>query len=85
MSQSDKLIERLKSKPKDFTFQEVETLLRKFGYNIVSGGKTGGSRVAFFNHTAKHRIHLHRPHPGNILKSYQVKNLICDLIERGLL
>ena len=85
MSQKDKLIERLQSKPKDFTFQEAETLLRHFEYNIISGGKTGGSRTAFFNHKVKDRIHMHKPHPGNILKAYQIKNLICDLVERGLI
>ena len=32
MGQKEKLIQRLKSKPKDFTFEEAETLLKYFGY-----------------------------------------------------
>ena len=32
MGQKEKLIQRLKSKPKDFTFDEAETLLRYLSY-----------------------------------------------------
>jgi len=84
LSQKEKLIEKLLNNPKDFTFQEVSTLLNQFGYNETRGGKTGGSRVTFSNNE-KDYIRIHRPHPRNILKSYQVKNLIADLIERGLI
>ena len=84
MSQIGKLIERLKLKPKDFTFQEVEIILRHFGYNKLSGGKTSGSRVTYANDKLDY-IRIHKPHPRNILKAYQVNNLILDLKERGLL
>ena len=55
-----------------------------FGYKVVSGGKTGGSRVAFAN-DKKDYIRMHKPHPRTILKSYQVQNLIDDLKERVLI
>ena len=84
MSKKEKLIEKLLSNPKDFTFQEASTLLNYFKYKQEPGGKTGGSRVAFSNDN-KDYIRMHKPHPRNILKTYQVKNLINDLIERGLL
>ena len=84
MSQKEKLLSRILSNPKDFTFQEMITLLNQFGYSEVSGGKTGGSRVTFSNEK-KDYIRIHKPHPRNILKSYQVKNLINDLRERGLI
>ena len=32
MGQKEKLIQRLKSKPKDLTFDDLETLLRYFDY-----------------------------------------------------
>ncbi len=51
-----------------------------FGYNIVTGGKTCGSRVAFSN-DKKDYIRMHKPHPRSILKSYQVQNLIEDFHE----
>lgn len=80
----DKLIARLIEKPKDFTFEEVIQLMGYFGYKVVSGGKTGGSRVAFAN-DKKDYIRMHKPHPRTILKSYQVQNLIDDLKERDLI
>ena len=49
MSKKEKLIARLKEKPKDFTFEEVIQLMGYFDYRLASGGKTGGSRVAFTN------------------------------------
>ena len=84
MGQKEKLIERLLSNPKDFTFQEASTLLNHLGYNQTKGGKTGGSRVAFSNDKQDY-IRMHKPHPRNILKIYQVNDLINDLDERGLL
>jgi len=84
LSRKDKLIERLLSRPSDFTFDEVVTLLRSFGYSILRAGKTGGSRVAFANDEGDY-IRLHKPHPRNILKQYQVDDIITALLERGLL
>lgn len=84
MSRKDKLIKRLLSRPTDFTFEELITLLGQFGYSILSAGKTGGSRVAFTNGEGDY-IRLHKPHPRNILKQYQVDDIISALTERGLL
>lgn len=79
MSKKDKLLERLLSKPKDFTFKEAETLLKKFGYESDNKGKTSGSRVRFINNSLNHSISMHRPHPKNILKYYQVLEIINEL------
>ena len=84
MSKKEKLIARLKEKPKDFTFEEVIQLMGYFDYRLASGGKAGGSRVAFTN-DKKDYIRMHKPHPRTILKSYQVQNLIDDLKERDLI
>ena len=84
MSRREKLIERLLSRPSDFTFDEVVTLFGHFGYSIARAGKTGGSRVAFANDEGDY-IRLHKPHPRNILKQYQVDDIITALLERGLL
>ena len=45
MGQKEKLIKLLKSKPKDFTFEEAETLLSYLGYTRSNKGKTSGSRI----------------------------------------
>ena len=84
MSQKEKLIEKLLNNPRDFTFNEASVILNHFGYIQIKGGKTGGSRAAFSNDKHDY-IRIHKPHPRNILKPYQVNNLINDLIERGLL
>ena len=84
MSRKEKLIERLLSRPSDFTFDELVTLLRSFGYSIARAGKTGGLRVAFADDKGDY-IRLHKPHPRNILKQYQVDDIITALLERGLL
>jgi len=84
MGQKEKLIKRLKSKPKDFTFEEVETLLKYFGYVRNEKGKTSGSRVIF---SCKDRasILLHKPHPRKELFIYQIKQLIEVLEQEELL
>ena len=84
MSKKEKLAKRLLSRPLDFTFDELTALLGQLGYIAVSVGKTGGSRVAFTNSDGDY-IRLHKPHPRNILKPYQVNDIITALTERGLL
>jgi hypothetical protein len=76
MGTKDKLVLRFRSKPKDFTFGELKRLLLNFGYQEEQGS---GSRVVFINQDINHKIKLHKPHPGNILKRYQM-----DLIEQEL-
>ena len=84
MGQKEKLIERLKSKPKDFTFEEAETLLKYFDYVRSDKGKTSGSRVMFTS-KGKACILLHKPHPRKELLMYQIKQLIEVLEQEGLL
>lgn len=79
MSQLDKLIARLCSKPKNFTWDELEKLLAARGFALLKGGKTGGSRRKFYNEATKEVLDLHKPHPGNILKPYQLTLIIEKL------
>ena len=44
MSKRQKLVERLKQRPKDFTWDELSTVLKQLGYQETKAGKTGGSR-----------------------------------------
>ena len=84
MRQKEKLIQRLKSYPKDFTFDEAETLLTYFNYLRSNKGKTSGSRVMFISDEHPD-ILLHKPHPQKELKAYQVKQLIEILEQEGLI
>jgi len=69
MSKVEKLIEKLKSKPKDFTWDEMVKVLKTFGYEQTSQGKTGGSRRKFVNESNQ-IISMHEPHPQKVLKGY---------------
>ncbi len=84
MAKIEKLIAKLLSLPKDFTWEELESILSYFGYKELKGGKTGGSRRKFANEK-KQVIALHKPHPKNILKLYQLKEVIEHLKEKGKL
>ena len=84
MSIKEKLIKRFKTLPTDFTFEELEKLLKFFGYEKSNKGKTSGSRVVYKNKD-KRPIMLHKPHPGNIIKTYAMKQVLNDLIDAGFI
>jgi hypothetical protein len=79
MSRKDKLIKRLLSRPKDFTYDELVTFLKLFGYEEVNTGRTSGSRRAFISAVNGQIIRLHKPHPGNVLRLYQIDLIINEL------
>ena len=83
MSRIEKLIERFYSIPKDFTWDELVNVLSYFGYVEIRGGKTGGSRRKFTNEK-KTIISLHKPHPGNIIKEYALKQVIDQIKKEKL-
>jgi hypothetical protein len=84
MTRREKLIKRFLSIPKDFTWEELVTLLSGFGFEEVNTGKTGGSRRRFLNDGGV-IITLHEPHPQNILKRYQIEQIIKILQGEELL
>ena len=83
MSTKEKLLKRLLEEPKDFTYNELKSLLEYFNFTEYNSGKTSGSRVKFINTENKHIILLHKPHPGNILKSYVIEYVIKELTKGG--
>lgn len=85
MSQKEKLINRINSKPKDFKWTELETLLLHLGFTEKMPGKTGGSRKKFFHVEKGFIINLHKPHPQPILKTYAIEQVLKKLKEEGLL
>ena len=84
MGQKEKLIARLLSQPKDFTFSNMETLLGYFEYKRNDKGRTSGSRVMFINDKYA-SIMLHKPHQRKELLDYQVKQVIEVLKQEGLI
>jgi predicted RNA binding protein YcfA (HicA-like mRNA interferase family) len=79
MAKIEKLIERLLSRPTDFTWEELIKILGHFGYKEL---KSGGSRRKFAD-DSNNVIALHKPHPQNILKRYVIDLVIAHLKERG--
>lgn len=82
MSQKDKLIRRFTNIPNDFTYPEMVTLMRIFGYEEKSND---GSRRAFVHSQTGHMIYIHEPHPGNIMRQYALRYAKKELEERGYL
>ena len=82
MSKYEKLLLRLLSVPSDFTWEELISLLAKYGYEELKKGKTGGSRRKLADKT-NNIIILHKPHPGNIVKQYAIRQVIEHLREKG--
>lgn len=83
MSKKGELIARLLQKPKDFTFDEMESLLSYFGYELKQGGT--GSGVKFIKDDSNVVINFHRPHPDGILKRYVLDQVIEKLRKDDLL
>ena len=79
MTRQDKILQKLLAKSTNFTYDDLKSLLRGLGYSEVKLGKTSGSRVAFINDKTKHLIRLHKPHPSNTLKRYQIDYIIDEL------
>jgi len=76
---TSKLIAKLKSKPNDFTWNELKKVLAFYGYEeITRRGKSGGSRRKFVN-SSKDIINLHEPHPDKTIKTYVIKQIIEHL------
>ncbi len=84
MGRKEKLLKKLQTSPKTFTFEDAEGLLGCCSYHLSNKGRTSGSRVVFVSDEHP-PVLLHRPHPQKELKEYQVKQLIQLLEQEGLL
>jgi hypothetical protein len=83
MSKKDKRIKKLLKKPKNFTFDDMVTLLAYFGYKMRQGGT--GSGVKFIKEDSNEVINFHKPHPDNNMKKYVLELVIEKLRKDGLI
>ena len=83
MGKKEKLIAKLKSRPKDFKYTEAKTLMGLCGYSISNAGKTSGSLVYFTRN--KKTFYMHKPHPQKELHTYQVDAIITELDREKLI
>ena len=75
MSKAEKARERLKQRPKDYTYTEARTLLAHMGFKEYQKGKTSGSRVKFYREKDQKVVLLHKPHPGDVMDRGAVSDL----------
>ena len=83
MSKREKIINRLKSKPRDMTFAELEALLLSLGFKLKNKGRSSGSRVEFV--LGGIEIELHRPHGRRALQPYQLRDVLRSLESGGII
>lgn len=87
MSKRQKLLDRFFGNPVpvDFRFNDLETLLAGFGFQMIENPR--GSSHKLFVYMSRdgreHRIVCSRPHPGGILKAYQLREIRARLREWG--
>ena len=85
MGTKEKLIERFKRQPKDFTFQELTRLFQILGFEVSQKGKTSGSRIEFVNSEKELSYGAHKPHPDSAIKSYVIKQVMEFLTSNKLI
>lgn len=56
----------------NLTWKEASSYLESIGFNKIEGN---GSRVKYFHDRTSTLIVVHKPHPGNELKEYLVKQI----------
>lgn len=85
MGTKEKLIERFKRQPKDFTFNELTRLFQVLGFEVSQKGKTSGSRIEFINSEKELAYGAHKPHPDSAIKSYVMKQILEFLTSNKLI
>ena len=83
MNKQDKLLRRFYNLPNDFTFDEMVSLFKHFGFHLENKGSTSGSRVIFVNDSNDDRYIMHKPHPANVIKGYSMRQVYAYLRING--
>ena len=79
MSGKEKLLAKLLSKPvpKDFTKQQLDSLMSKCGCIKMPDGRGSSIKYIFrINDHTTRKLIFDEPHPGNNLYSYQIEKVI---------
>ncbi len=81
MASVEALLTRIRRKPKDYTVQELDTLLNKCGCVKGTGGR--GSSLMYCHKATGRKLIFDGPHPGNELYPYQIKKVLAFLEDIG--
>jgi len=79
MSRLEKLLKKLNNHYATWTWDDLSSLLKLLGYVKTEGS---GSRVKFDNGNPLDMINLHKPHPGNEVKAYVIRQ-VREKIQHG--
>lgn len=71
------------AKPKDFSVDELETLMGHCDCEKSTRGKASGSAIAYIHKPTQKALYMHTPHPTKIFKQYQIKEIISFLESIG--
>jgi predicted RNA binding protein YcfA (HicA-like mRNA interferase family) len=85
MSRHEKLREKLLKFPRNFTYDEMITLLKDYGYIKEERRRSSGSAVMFYNKELSDKIMFHKPHPEKELKRYILEMIIEKLKNNKML
>ncbi|MGH8012446.1 MAG: type II toxin-antitoxin system HicA family toxin [Candidatus Binataceae bacterium] len=78
MSRKEKALARLMQAPRDFTWDELNTVMSAFGFALKT---TGGSGRKFIHRETGVTLFMHEPHPSKVLNAYQVREAM-DLLKK---
>lgn len=81
MASLDDMLKRIRRKPRDYTVQELDTLMNKCGCIKGRGGR--GSSLLYFHKESGRKLIFDGPHPGNELYPYQIKKVLAFLEDIG--
>ena len=83
MGKTEKQKARLQSIPTDYTYTEANSFLVRLGFALSNKGRTSGSRVLYYRKEDGAKIMLHKPHPGDVIPEYAVRQLKQKLVDLG--
>lgn len=80
MGRKEKLKAKLDTLPKNFTWDELVTLMSQYGFRLLNAKRGSGRR--FYNEKIERIVLFHEPHPEKTLKRYvleEVKQLLDEI------
>ena len=83
MATIDKLIDKFRAIPNDFSYGELVKLLKHFDYEEQNKGKTSGSRIMFYRDSDKDKIMGHKPHASESVSRGFLKAIKSHLEDKG--
>lgn len=80
MGRKEKLKAKLDTLPKNFTWDELVSLMNQYGFDLLKAKRGSGRK--FYNKNKDKLVMFHEPHPENTMKKYvltEVKQLLDEI------